>query len=76
LLIKPSHTLSSSTRGNSDLDGIVDFLLHKRESDESQDEVHVIEEDGNNDDSNDQVIYLTEQASEQGKSNLCGFIHL
>ncbi|CAB4000510.1 uncharacterized protein KIAA1841-like [Paramuricea clavata] len=75
LLIKPSHTLSSSTRANSDLDSIVDFLLHKRESDESQDEVHVIEEDGNNEDSNNQVVYLTEKASEQGKSNFCGFIH-
>ena len=71
MLTRPSHKISS--RRTRDLDNIVDFLLHKRESDESQDEVNVIEQHENNDASSNEVIYLTEQTSDQGKFNFCRF---
>ena len=65
LLIKPSYKQSSN--GNSDLDGIVDFLLQKRESDKSHDQAHVFKEKDNNDNSNNDDVYVNEQTSEQGE---------
>ena len=63
LLITPSHNLSA--KGAGDLDGIVDFLLQKRDSEESHDQVHVIEKNENN--FNNEVANLNEQTLEQGK---------
>ena len=66
LLVKPSHKISKLLKGTSNVDVIVDFLLHKRDSDDSQDEVQVIKDDENFDNLNNKVVSHTEEMSEHG----------
>ena len=64
--MKPVHKISNPANGTSNVDSIVDFLLHKRESDESQDEAQVIEDKENVNDPNAKVVSQTEDVSEHG----------
>ena len=64
--MKPVHKISNPANGTSNVDSIVDFLLHKRESDESQDEAQVIEDKENVNDLNAKVVSQTEDVSEHG----------
>ena len=60
------HKVSNPANGTNNVDSIVDFLLHKKDSDESQDEAQVIEDKENVNDPNTKVVSQTEDVSEHG----------